>query len=263
MTLGAAMDNVYIQVLFAVGLFLVILFLIEAGRFLRARHRTDNVESARAGHVVVEGAIFGLMGLMLAFTFSWSFMRFDTRRHLIVEEANYIRTAYLRLSLLPTQAQSELQEKFRQYVDARVAAYRAFPDSAKVEAGINQATAIQGEIWPMAVAASQQMASPQASLLILPSLNLAFDTANTRYMSIKMHRPMTINCLMAVLVLTCSLLAGFSMGDSKARSWIHAIIFAALLTITVYTIIDLEYPRIGLIQVSYVDQALIDVRNAM
>ena len=53
---------------------------------------------------VIDGAVFALPGLLLAFTFSGAAARFDTRRHLIVEEANAIGTAYLRLDLLPPDA---------------------------------------------------------------------------------------------------------------------------------------------------------------
>ena len=59
------------------------------------------------------------------------------------------------------------------------------------------------------------------------------------------------------------LIGRFGMGASKERSWIHVVIFAALLAMTIYTIIDLEYPRTGLIQVGDFDQALIDVSNSM
>lgn len=255
------MHKIYIEVLLIVGLFLGIIASFEVGRFFRARRRADDIKSSRPGLSGVEAAIFGFVALILAFTFSWSFAHFDARRHLIIEEANRINTAYLRLSLLPGQDQSELKEKLRQYVDARVAAYRAFPDYVKVQAGIDRATKIQGEIWTTAVTATQKIVSPQASLLILPALDSMFDIANTRYMEIKMRRPVTMTCLISVLVLSCSLLAGFGMGDSKARSWIHIIIYAALLAMTIYTIIDLEYTRTGPIQASEYDQALIGVGN--
>lgn len=251
------------NILIPFGVFLGIVISFEIGRFFRTRRRVADTKSERAGFLAIEAAIFGLVALILAFTFSWSFIRFDARRHLIIEEVNHIDTAYLRLSLLPGQDQSELKGKLRQYVDERIAAYRAFPDYVKAQTGIDRATKIQGEIWTMAVAATQKMTSPQASLLILPALDSMFDIANTRYMAIKIHRPVTITCLMFVLVFSCSLLAGFGMGDSKARSWIHIIIYAALLTMTIYTIIDLESARTGLVQVSEYDQALIDVRKSM
>jgi hypothetical protein len=58
----------------------------------------------------VEGAVFGLMGLLLAFTFSGAASRFEVRRQLIVQETNAIGTAYLRLDLLPPGDQPKMRE---------------------------------------------------------------------------------------------------------------------------------------------------------
>jgi hypothetical protein len=68
------------------------------------------------------------MGLLIAFTFYGAETRFETRRSLIVDEANAIATAYLRLDLLPEDAQPELRENFREYVKSRLAIYQKIPD---------------------------------------------------------------------------------------------------------------------------------------
>src|SRR6266513_2257041 len=99
------MDHGIYVSLFALGLFLGMLILLEV-------------------------AVFALLGLLLAFTFSGAASRFDTRRQLIVEETNDIGTAYLRLDLLPVDAQPGLCENFRGYVDARLEVYRKLPDIA-------------------------------------------------------------------------------------------------------------------------------------
>jgi hypothetical protein len=39
--------------------------------------------------------------------------------------------------------------------------------------------------------------------------------------------------------------------------------FSAILSLTVYVIVDLEYPRLGLIRVDAADQILIDLRKSM
>jgi hypothetical protein len=64
------------------------------------------------------------IGLLIAFTFSGAAARFDARRHLVVEEADAISTAYLRLDVLPSDAQAQLRDKFRRYVETRRAVYR-------------------------------------------------------------------------------------------------------------------------------------------
>jgi hypothetical protein len=258
------MNQVVLGGLFAIGLFFGSLFMMQLGRYIRGRQSGKDIESKRAGLSVIEGALFGLMGLILAFSSSGAGIRFDARRQLIIDEANCIGTAYLRLELFPAQAKQALQEKFRQYVDALLATYRAIPDITKAQAEMTRAETIQNEIWAKAIEASQQMSSNQATqLLVLPALNEMFDIANTCYRITQMHTPFPIYLLMSVLLLICSLLAGYSMGESKERSWIHAISFAALLSLTLYVIIDLDFPRLGRIQVRDFDQAIIDIRDGM
>lgn len=257
------MNPVLRWILFSGGLFFGILLMMEAGLYIGARQRARDIKSTGTGFGVLEGCLFGLLGLILAFSFSGAATRFDSRRQVIVEEANCIGTAYLRLALLPAQTQPELREKFRQYVDARLSAYNSAPDMAKVEAEINRSNEIQQQIWTKALAASQQTGSTPATMLVLPALNQMFDIANTHFMASKIHPPKIIYLLMFILILVCSLLAGFEMGFGKARSWIHALGFAALLAITVYTIVDLEYPRLGLFRINALDQSLIEVRNNM
>ena len=65
--------------------------------------------------------------------------------------------------------------------------------------------------------------------------------------------------LLGIAILGSSLLAGYSMGAGP-WSWMHAVGFAALLAATVYVIIDLEYPRLGLFQISATDQLLEQLR---
>jgi len=98
------MDKIIAGLMFAGGLYFGMILLLELGRRLgRLRQRKDE-EAARAGLGAVEGAVFALLGLLIAFTFSGAALRFDARRQLIVQEANAIGTAWLRLSLLPAKA---------------------------------------------------------------------------------------------------------------------------------------------------------------
>jgi hypothetical protein len=242
------------------GLFLGMVLFLEVGHRLRLRAMLINPEKSMAGLGVVEGALFGLMGLVIAFTFSGAAARFDAKRHLIVDEANNIGTAYLRIDLLPEPAQPEIREKFRQYLDARLESYKTLPTVGGVMPRMETATELQQDIWKLSIAATKNGVNPQATLLLLPALNAMFDIANTRAMATQLHPPPIIFVLLATLALVCSLLAGFGMAEGGARSWIHILAFAVVLTVTVYVIIDMEYPRVGLIQIDKFDQALVEVR---
>ena len=140
-----------LQAWLVVGLFFGMLLLLELGRRIGARRLAQDPEGARAGVGAVEGAVYGLLGLLIAFTFSGAAARFDARRQLIVEEANDIGTAYLRLDLLPAEPREQLQEKFRRYVDSRLETYRKLPDIRAAEAELARSAGLQNEIWTLAV----------------------------------------------------------------------------------------------------------------
>jgi hypothetical protein len=256
------MDRMPLSMAFATGLFVGMIALLEIGRRLARRRQTKDEEHARAGLGAVEGAVFALLGLLIAFTFSGAASRFDVRRQLIVQEANATGTAWLRLDLLPANAQPELRDLFRRYLDLRMAAYRKMPDIEAARAELSSADALQDEIWKQAVAACQE--SPSAlTAQVIPALNEMFDIATTRLMATKTHPPAIIFGMLGVLALMSSLLAGYAMAGGKTRSWIHVVGFALIMAASVYVILDLEFPRLGVIRVDAFDQVLVELRQHM
>ena len=74
-------------------------------------HATNDV--ARKGQIGgVTGAVLGLLGLLLGFTFAMAVERYDTRRGLVVQEASAVGATYLRASLLPDAHQAPVQDLF-------------------------------------------------------------------------------------------------------------------------------------------------------
>jgi len=249
--------------LVAAALFVGMLVLLEMGRRIGARRAERDPEKATAGLSAVDGAVFGLMGLLVAFSFSGAAARFDARRHLIVEETNDIGTAYLRLDLLPASAQPALRESFRRYVDARLAIYRKLTDIEAAKEELAHATRLQNEIWSQAVSACRAAESPATTTLVLSALNTMIDITTTRTMAMQMHPPTSIFVMLFGLALASALLAGYGMAAGKARSWLHMCGFAAIVALAVYVILDLEYPRLGFIRLDAFDQALVELRESM
>ena len=258
------MNHALTVLLVTFGLFLGMLLFLEIGRRLALRRMKDDAGTAGEGVGVVDGAVFALLGLLIAFTFSGAAARFDTRRQLIVEETNHIGTAYLRLDLLPAELQPALRESFRRYLDARIEVYRKLPDLAAAKQQLGQADELQKQIWRQAVTASRaEGAPPSAPILLLPALNAMIDITTTRTMATLMHPPAIVFVMLFALALAASLLAGYGMTGSKVRSWMHMLGFALVMAFAVYVILDIEYPRLGLIQVEAFDQALVDLRQSM
>jgi hypothetical protein len=248
------------SLLTVLGLFAGMLLSIEIGRRIGRRRRRKQAEGS-IGVGAVDGAVFGLMGLLIAFTFSGAASRFDHRRQLIVEETNAVSTAYLRLDLLQPAARAKLQQDFRAYLDARLSAYRHLPDIEAAMTELVRSAALQADIWAQGVAAARE-AGPQATMLLLPALNAMIDITTTRTVATQIHPPSVIFVMLIVLALLCALLAGHGMSAHETRSWLHMAGFAAIMSLTIYIILDLEYPRHGMIRVDAADEALADLRES-
>lgn len=260
----SAMGETGILLVFVPSLFLIMLLVLETGRRIGKRYYSmEESEHHRGNRILVESAIYGLLGLLIAFTVSGAANRFDARRTLTVQEANAIGTAYLRLDLLPAAAQPELRRKFRRYAEARLAVFRLLPDFEASNAEAVRANELQRSIWNEVIAALPGV--PQsATLMLLPALNEMFDITSSRAIAGQAHTPLVILCALAVLALFCCLLAGYGLaGENPLGSALRMIGFALVVTLAIFVILDLDYPRVGLIRLDYADQALIDVLAGM
>ena len=236
----------------ALLLFPAMVLLLELGRRLRRSGSTATGSSA------IEGAIFGLFGLLLAFTFSGAVSRYDNHRLLLTEEVNDIGTAYLRLDLLPPQMQPELRQLFRDYTNSRLGLFDAVGDEVTPETA-----RLQGTIWQRATtAAASPGAAPDAAKLLLPAIGDMIDITSTRQNAFNMHPPPVVYWLLFAFSGGSALMAGYSMKPG-GRDWVYSVALALAVTLTVYTILDVEYPRRGLIRLSDHDRMLISLRESM
>ncbi len=247
----------------AIGLSIGVFASIAIGRRMGARRRAAEGEDYSKGVGAIESAVFALLGLILAFCFSGALTRFDARRQLVITEANNIGTAWLRIDLLPQDSQGPIRDLFRRYLDSRIAAYQQLPDFAAFRKELAQTAKLQGEIWSLAVPATAKATTNGTPMLFLDALNSMFDIVTTRTETFLLHSPPVIFYLLAALAFACALFAGYEMAARTRRNLLHSIAFAGVLAVTVYVIVDLEYPRVGLINISDSDQVLINLRQSM
>jgi hypothetical protein len=148
---------------------------LELGYRWGHRSTTRERDLAHEGIGAIEAAVFALLGLLLGFSFAGATSRLDTRRHLIVEEANAIGTAYLRLDLLPSSSQPEIRQLFRRYLDARLSAYDKLPDPQAAAQELARAAQMQQDLWSRAVMATRQDPLKESARLLLPAINEMID----------------------------------------------------------------------------------------
>ncbi len=233
-------------------LFPAMLLLLEAGRRLRNRKPV----AERNG--VIEGAVFSLFGLLLAFTFSGAIARFDAHRALLTEEANNIGTAYLRLDLLPPEAQPPMRVLFRDYTESRLHLFDApgaeiSPDTIR----------LQNQIWERSVrAAASGAPGSNPAVLLLPAVNSMINMTSTRQNAFNMHPPGLVLLLLVVFSCGSAFLAGYGT-NIRHRDWVYPIALALAVTLTVYATTEIEYPRRGLLRFTHLDRGLVELRDSM
>ncbi|HEY1290815.1 MAG TPA: DUF4239 domain-containing protein [Burkholderiales bacterium] len=245
-------------------LFVGILIALALGRWIGKRTIARHGTAATPNIGSLETAVFALLGLIIAFTFSGALSRFDTRRAQVVDEANAMGTAYLRIDLVPASSQPKLRDAFRSYVDSRIETYRRLPDVAAARVALARSQELQGVIWSQAIAAVRTPGSPPAAeWLVLNALNEMFNFTTARTAATLIHPPVIIYAMLIGLALASALLAGYQTAGEKAYDWVHQLGFAGIVALTLYVILEIEYPRMGFVRMDAIDQVLVDVRAGM
>lgn len=250
-------------ILIAVAVFAVMFTLQVLGFRYGKRKRSGQEKEDAEGVGVVEGAVFALLGLMLAFQFGGAASRLGDRRDLAIKEANAIGTAYLRLDLLKPEVAAELRQLFRQYVESRVRATEAMPDLDAARQEHRESEKIAQRIWDRAIAACKSQPGREAELLLLPAINEMIDLSAERKAVGQTHAPWPVQAFLVLLSLQAALVAGNAMSRSPRQPLNHMLLFAAVIAVTIYFIIDMEYPRLGFIRIGAADQPLYDLRDSI
>jgi hypothetical protein len=119
------------------------------------------------------------------------------------------------------------------------------------------------DLWQTAVPACRPPEEQNACQLFLPSLNDMFDAVDMERMARRIHPPFIIFVMLGVAALATALFAGYGMAGSRSRNVVYMLGIAATVSIAAYVIIELEYPRVGLIRVNSMDQVLVKLRASM
>jgi hypothetical protein len=186
--------------------------------------------------------------------------KFESRREIIVEEANAIGTAILRCDLYPDSIRKAFLFDFNEYIDARIAYYEAGDVPGKITASLENTTKISGRIWKRAVLLSQEQKDPAQSILMISALNTMIDLVSTRDASRKFEVPRIIQWILILMMILSGFLAGYD-ADWKRKNLALIIAFSLMTTFSFYLIMELDRPRIGYINLGMAEQQIIDLKK--
>ena len=243
------MNSILYQVpllLFAVILFVLILLVHLLGVRTGSYRRKKNPDTVAEGIGPLETALLGLLSLLLSFTFSMSASRYDSRRAAIVAEANDISTAVLNADLYPDSIRTGLRKDLEQYVDERILYYQ-YNNEKEANASLIKAQAIHFKIWKKIAALSHDPSNTVRSYHMVPALHDMAAAANSRDALRKARVPYSIIWLLIILALLGSFIIGYAKKQRK-NDWIMLFIYALMMVIILFTILDLDRSRSGLIK---------------
>lgn len=246
---------IFIALIFIMGLS------VYVGRTLGRLQLQKYAEHKLEGISVAETAIFSLLALLVAFTFSGAYERYENRKLHILEEANVFDTAYEYIDLTPVKYQPILRKDVRQYLDLHLASYNDIPNMMKVDQDLYKAIDIQHEIWKSVIAACKD--NPNIAQLVIPAMSNMFDVTHTGINMARIHPPGIIFILLISLASLGSILVGYNSAANKQKHPIHILSYVLLTSFTIYIIMNIEYPRVGFVRLSTFDQMLKDVRDDM
>ncbi len=245
-------------ILIAIILFVLLIVFYILGYRLRLRKNKKNHDHSQ-DLGAINSTLLGLLALLLAFTFSMSNSRFDTRRSLIIEEANDIGTAILRADIYPDSMRQLLRSQFKEYVEARISFYQAGMDEKKLVETFLKANEVSSRIWTTVAAYAKIDNITTRTSEMIPALNAMIDITTTRRATGEATIPDSIMYFLFILCLCSAFLLGY---DHKNRfDWIVVIGFGIMLSATVFTIIDMDRPRSGLINMDKPNEKIIELRE--
>jgi hypothetical protein len=236
---------------------------IEAGYRTGKRRLKKYPESKIKGYSAVENSIFAILSLILSLTFTGTLSRYEYRVNLVLQEANAIGTAYLRLDLLPKDAQDRLRPLYREYTQSRINVFEHYKNRQLSNSYFRQSLKLQSQIWEIANAAVLIDKNPGINTLVLSSTNDMIDIANERLQAMRIHPPRIVYILLFTLALISAFLVGLNMSVNEKRPLFYMAVFCLTISGITYIILDLEAPRLGVVRIELGDKVLVETLEGM
>ena len=225
------------------------------GRSLRASR-----EHVTESFGVLQAALLGFMGLILAFGLSLAVGRYESRRQEVVNDANAIGTTYLRAQTLPEPIRSSSLALLVRYTDAELRLSHVVPSSPEADQAVADGAALQRQLWALAGQAVQQQPVATAPRLYEESLNAMIDEQTVRVAGLSNRVPTEVLLLELIGAAIAMFLLGLHVGV-LGRGMLAALLAAGTVAGLLYVTFDLDRPTRGFIQVP--DTAIAQLRDSM
>ncbi len=246
-------------VVIGLTLFFILILVFIAGFQMRKLKIKKNptLEFEELGSI--SSTLLGLLALILAFTFSMANSRYDERRELAIQEANAIGTVFLRTEFFPDSVEKNLKSTLKKYLDERIAIYNSGMDVNKFLLHLKNSDVEAKSLWNQVTDFSKSDPSLVKSSEIVPALNDMIDLTTSRKAAGEANIPTSIQWFLIILCISSTFLLGYERKNHF--DWIIVIGFSLLLSLTVFSIIDLDRPRSGFVTLDEANSKITELRS--
>lgn len=239
-------------------LFVFLLLAFVAGNWLRKYKIKNNLTILVDESDTISTTLLGLLALILAFSFSMANARYDTRRSLAIDEANMIGTVILRSEVFPDSIQKGLKSNLKDYVEERIALSETGTNVELILFHLKKSEETAMMIWGKVTAYSKVNPELVRTSEIIPAINDMIDVATSRRAASEANIPDSIQWFLLILCVFSTFLLGYERKNKL--DWIIVIGFSLVLSITVFSIFDLDRPRSGLVTLIEASSKIKDLR---
>jgi hypothetical protein len=219
----------------AVGIFL--------GRYLR--HRSDHLREPLG---VLQGALLGLVGLVLAFGLALAVGRYQSRRDAVVADANAIGTTYLRAQTLSEPVRTRSLGLLVRYTDASISLANSVPSSPKARRAVADGQKLQRELWGLAAQSLADAPEASAPRLYVETLNEMIDMQTVRVAALNNRVPGAVLAVEVTFAAVALGLLAFYLAI-LGRGVLPVLLAATLICLLLLVTFDLDRPERGVIRV--------------
>jgi hypothetical protein len=221
---------------------------------------TRGQEHVREPFAVMQAALIGFMGLVLAFGISLAVGRYEARRAAVVDESNAIGTSYLRAQTLTEPVRAESLALLRRYTDISITLTDTVPGTPAEQQAVAESAQVEGRLWTLAGQVLAEAPVASAPRLYVESLNEMIDLQTTQITGRQNRVPWAVLLLEVIgAVVALGLLAAHLA--FMGRGGLAVVLAATLIALLLLVTFDLDRPTRGVITVP--DKPLVDARAEM
>ena len=236
------------------GIFLAIVVILliaveigfRLGLWLQKR-RPESKDSRMTN--TVAGGMLGLMAFLMAFSIGIVINQHNSRKEMVVTEANAIGTAWLRAGFFDEADAAAARELLREYTQIRLDAADA-GDSTLIESVLVRSEEIHNELWAIMEKNVKAGNDSDIMALVAESFNDVIDVHTLRWTAVNLRLPRMLGTMLVLATILSFLLIGVASSADGKRDTLAMVLFTVAYVAVLIIIIDLNRPQQGVINVS-------------